>query len=268
MRVVRRRFLSLAAAATVAPVASRLARSQDKSPSISQGTAPVFPGAQWEVASPEELGWSIQALAEANRLFDTLPPASMVVIDRGRVVVARGDSAKRVKVSSVRKSILSALYGTPVRDGSINLDDSLERLGIDDDPPLTQNEKQATLRMLLQSRSGVYHSYVGGTPDMREKMHPREAHLAVSGDEDDGGPAVARAFEIDLPPIDLDRVAEVTARGGAAQAKHPLQAQRADAVLLAGDKPHGKKPHPQRLVRVLQYSPSRQRYLPAAGSTA
>ena len=94
MRVVRRRFLSLAAAATVAPVASRLARSQDKSPSISQGIAPVFPGAQWEVASPEELGWSIQALAEANRLFDTLPPASMVVIDRGRVVVARGRFGK------------------------------------------------------------------------------------------------------------------------------------------------------------------------------
>ena len=63
-----------------------------------------------------------------------------------------------------------------MRDGSINLDDSLERLGIDDDPRLTQNEKQATLRMLLQSRSGVYHSYVGGTPDMREKMPPREAH--------------------------------------------------------------------------------------------
>lgn len=176
MRVIRRRFLSLAAAASAAPVASRLAWSQDKSPSISQGTAGVFPGAQWEVASPEELGWSIRGLAEANRLFDTLPPASMVVVDRGRVVAARGDSAKRVKVSSIRKSILSALYGTPVRGGSINLDDSLERLGIEDDPLLTQNEKQATLRMLLQSRSGVYHSYVGGTPDMREKMPPREAH--------------------------------------------------------------------------------------------
>ncbi len=57
-----------------------------------------------------------------------------------------------------------------------NLDDTLEELEIDDDPPLTQREKQATLRMLLQSRSGVYHSYVGGTPDMRERMPAREAH--------------------------------------------------------------------------------------------
>ena len=124
-----------------------------------------------------ELGWSIQGLAEAYQLFATLPPASMVVIDRGRIVVAWGDSARRVKLSSIRKSLLNALYGTPVHDEQINLDDTLEELGIDDDPPLTQREKQATLRMLLQSRSGVYHSYVGGTPDMRERRMPaREAH--------------------------------------------------------------------------------------------
>src|SRR5450759_1910541 len=54
----------------------------------------------------------------------------------------------------------------------------------------------------------------------------------------------------------------------AAQAEHPLQAQRADAVLLAGNEPHGEKPHPQRLARVLQHSSGRQRYLPIAGSTA
>src|ERR1019366_9584749 len=34
------------------------------------------------------------------------------------------------------------------------------------------------------------------------------------------------------------------------------------------DEPHGEKPHPQRLARVLQHSSSRQRYLPIAGSTA
>jgi CubicO group peptidase (beta-lactamase class C family) len=120
--------------------------------------------------------WSIDGLAEANRFFDTLPPASMVVVDRGRLVVAWGDSARRVKLSSVRKSLLSALYGNPVRNGRINLDDTLEHLGIDDDPPLTQVEKQASLRMLLESRSGVYHSYVGGTPDMRERMPTRGSH--------------------------------------------------------------------------------------------
>jgi hypothetical protein len=86
------------------------------------------------------LGWSIQGLAETYQLFATLPPTSMVV-DRGRIVVAWGDSARRVKLSSIRKSLLKALCGTPVHDGRIDLDDPLEELDIDDDPPLTQREK-------------------------------------------------------------------------------------------------------------------------------
>jgi hypothetical protein len=104
MRVIRRRFLSLAVAWAAAPFALRLARSQVEAPSTS-GRAPfVFPGAQWEAASPVKLGWSIQGLAEAYQLFATVPPASMVVVDRGQIVVAWGDSARQVKLSSIRKS--------------------------------------------------------------------------------------------------------------------------------------------------------------------
>ena len=115
----------------------QLARPQVEVPSTSQGSHFVFPGAQWEAASPVKLGWSIQGLVEAYQLFATLPPASMVVIDRGQIVVAWGDSARRVKLSSIRKSLVNALYGTPVHDGRINLDHTLEGLEIDDDPPLT-----------------------------------------------------------------------------------------------------------------------------------
>jgi CubicO group peptidase (beta-lactamase class C family) len=69
-----------------------------------------------------------------------------------------------VKVSSVRKSFLSALYGPHVR------------AGIDDEPPLTAAEKTATLRMVLQARSGVYHPYVGGLLADREAMPARGSH--------------------------------------------------------------------------------------------
>jgi CubicO group peptidase (beta-lactamase class C family) len=151
MGVIRRRFLSLAAAAAATPFALRLARSQVEAHSTSRETHFAFPGAQWEAASLAELGWSIQGLTEAYQLFANLPAASMVVIDRGRIVVAWGDSARRVNLSSIRKSLLNALHGTPVHDGRINLDDTLETLEIDDDPPLTQGERQATLRMLLQA---------------------------------------------------------------------------------------------------------------------
>jgi CubicO group peptidase (beta-lactamase class C family) len=176
MGVVRRQFLSLTAAAVATPFAPQFARPQVGVPSTSSRPNFVFPGVQWEAASPAELGWSIQGLTEAYRVFAALPPASMVVIDRGRAVVVWGDSARRVKLSSIRKSLLSALYGTPVHDGRIKLTDTLEKLEIDDDPQLTQGERQATLQMLLQARSGVYHSYVGGTPHMRELMPERGAH--------------------------------------------------------------------------------------------
>ena len=48
----------------------------------------------------------------------------------------------------------------------------------------------------------------------------------------------------------------------AAQPEHPLQAQGADAVLLAGDEPHRQEPHPQRLACVLKHRAGRQRCAP------
>ena len=77
---------------------------------------------------------------------------------------------------SVRKSILSALYENHVGAGRIDLNATIEQVGLDDDPPLTEEERHATLRMLLQSRSGVYHSIVGGTPEMRATNLPRGSH--------------------------------------------------------------------------------------------
>jgi CubicO group peptidase (beta-lactamase class C family) len=81
-----------------------------------------------------------------------------------------------VKVSSVRKSFLSALYGPHVRAGRLDLMTTLAELGIDDEPPLTAAEKTATLRMVLQARSGVYHPYVGGLLADREAMPARGSH--------------------------------------------------------------------------------------------
>jgi CubicO group peptidase (beta-lactamase class C family) len=136
----------------------------------------VFPGATWEKTTPAEIGWSTQKLQQAHEFFQTLPSSSVIVIDRGRLVLEWGDLAKRIKLSSVRKSLLSALYGIYVRAGSIGLDKTLDQLGIDDEPPLTPEEKQATLRTVIQARSGVYHSYVGGTPDMRDRLPLRGSH--------------------------------------------------------------------------------------------
>lgn len=122
------------------------------------------------------MGWSRTKLAEARKFYDTLPAASLFVVDHGKVVVEWGDPAMKIKISSMRKSLLSALYGIYAGKGEIELDRTVGELGIDDDPPLTLQEKQATVRMLLQARSGIYHSYVAGTPAMREKMPVRGSH--------------------------------------------------------------------------------------------
>ena len=141
-----------------------------------QTPATTYPSAAWDKVDAARSGWSSEKLAEARRYFDGLADGSAVVIEHGRVVVEWGDPAKRVKLSSVRKSFLSALYGIHVRAGRLNLSKTLAQLGIDDQPPLTTAEKAATLRMVLQARSGVYHPYVGGLLADREAMPPRGSH--------------------------------------------------------------------------------------------
>ena len=142
-----------------------------------QAPANIFPGKTWTKAAPEESGWSVAGLQEARKYFDTLPPANLVVADRGRVVVEWGDPAMKIMVRSMRKSILSVLYGMDLPGSKLDLEMTVGQLGIDDDPSLTEEEKKATVRMLLEARSGVYHSCVGMTPAMRESMPPRGSHV-------------------------------------------------------------------------------------------
>jgi CubicO group peptidase (beta-lactamase class C family) len=143
---------------------------------IDKTTNNVFPGKTWVKVSPEQLGWSASGLQEARKYFDTLPPANLMVVDRGRAVVEWGDPAMKIMVSSMRKSILSVLYGIDLPGSKLDLDTPVGQLGIDDDPPLTAEEKKATVKMLLQARSGVYHSYVGGTPAMLNSKPERGSH--------------------------------------------------------------------------------------------
>ncbi len=73
--------------------------------------------------------------------------------------------------------MLNSLIGIAVAEGKINLSDTLEKLGIDDNKPsLTDVEKQATVRDLLEARSGVYHPTDYETKGMIEKKPQRGSH--------------------------------------------------------------------------------------------
>jgi CubicO group peptidase (beta-lactamase class C family) len=114
-----------------------------------------FPRAQWERAANH--GWSADLLAQARTYSEHAGSTAVVIAQHGRVIAEWGDPTHKSPIASVRKSLLSALYGIAVADGKIRLDATLAELGIDDKQPLTDAEKQATIADLLTTRSGVYH---------------------------------------------------------------------------------------------------------------
>jgi CubicO group peptidase (beta-lactamase class C family) len=132
------------------------------------------PGAGWEMyATPEEAGWASEKLAVARELYEKCGSDAFMAVYDGAVVVAWGDVSRRFMCHSVRKSYLSALIGIFVAEGKITLDKTLAELGIDDEPPLTDEEKQARVIDLLRSRSGVFHAAAYETPAMKEKRPKR-----------------------------------------------------------------------------------------------
>jgi CubicO group peptidase (beta-lactamase class C family) len=146
---------------------TRIAAAQDR-----------FPGAEWDHVAPTQDGWSDSGLAAAKDWSEQKVRATAVmVIHHGAVVAEWGDTAKRAELASVRKSLLSALIGQAVAQHEIGLSSTLADLGIDDNAPsLTDTEKQATVQMLLEARSGIYHPALYETRGMAAARPFRESH--------------------------------------------------------------------------------------------
>jgi CubicO group peptidase (beta-lactamase class C family) len=135
------------------------------------------PGTEWEHAAPAASGWSEAGLAQARAFSEQMHSSAVVIVQHGKVVAEWGDTTKPTELASIRKSLLSALIGIAVADHRINLDSTLGELGIDDNPPgLTDVEKGATVRQLLQARSGVYHPALYETAGMAKRRPPRGSH--------------------------------------------------------------------------------------------
>lgn len=123
---------------------------------------------EWkQYADPAEAGFSVTELNEARRYADSVRSAAVMVVHRGLVVAAWGDINRKLGLHSVRKSLVSALYGIAVTEGKIDLDTNLAQLGIDERESLTPVEKQAKIRDLISARSGVYlpAAYAGSEQD-------------------------------------------------------------------------------------------------------
>lgn len=118
----------------------------------------VYPAAEWErLSAPECAGWSPEGLDRVRERLSGLTTTAFMAIVDGRVLMEYGDPTAVSYLASVRKSVLSMLYGIYVEGGVVDLDATLEQLGIDDVQGLTPEEKQARVRDLLAARSGVFH---------------------------------------------------------------------------------------------------------------
>jgi CubicO group peptidase (beta-lactamase class C family) len=143
-------------------------------PSISN----EYPASHWmRYESAEEAGWSVPALADAQRFSEEIGSAAVMVVFGGAVLAHWGDIDRRYLCHSIRKSILSALYGEAVAQRAVHLQETLGSLGIDDDPPLSELEKRARVVDLLTSRSGVY------LPAAYEGQHATDAKPARGSHE-------------------------------------------------------------------------------------
>lgn len=138
----------LPVAAGVAPVV----RAQVAAP------AAVYPTTDWtHHARPEAAGYSSAGIERARERLASLPSTALMAIVGGRVLFQYGDVDTVSYLASVRKSVLSMLYGIYVDRGVIDLGRTLSELGIDDVQGLTDAEKRARVEDILSARSGIFH---------------------------------------------------------------------------------------------------------------
>jgi CubicO group peptidase (beta-lactamase class C family) len=158
----------------------------------------VYPGNEWEtIANPEDVGYSAEILEKVHKYADAIETTGLVVVVGGRVLVQYGDVEQLSYLASVRKSILAMLYGNYVADGTIDLNWTLEDLGMDDVQGLLPIEKQATVEHLITARSGVYHpaSNAGdNTADAPERGTQRPGQYLLYNNWDFN--AAGAAFEL------------------------------------------------------------------------
>ena len=124
------------------------------------GSAESLPPGATDMPSvdPEAMGYDAQRLAALARAIvkHDVPTEAMVVVVGGKVIFTYGDVSRPAELSSCWTSLLSILYGRFVQMKRINLDETLESIGITDNVKLERRERSARVRDLIASRSGCY----------------------------------------------------------------------------------------------------------------
>ena len=139
--------------------------------------SPALAAAHWQqYASPAVAGYDAARLDLARRYADSVRSGAVMVSVNGVALAAWGDVERKLELHSVRKSLVSALFGIAAARQQVNLDATLGELGITDRTPLTTLERGAHIRDLLAARSGVYlpSAYAGREQD--DERPKRDSH--------------------------------------------------------------------------------------------
>ena len=111
-----------------------------------------------------DISWNRQKLDEIIEYLNEIGATTFLLVTGGNVVLSHGNVEIPYDVHSIRKALLSAIVGQHLGEGSnrINLESTLEELGINDHPnPLTKSQQKAKVIHLIKSISGINHKAAG-----------------------------------------------------------------------------------------------------------
>jgi CubicO group peptidase (beta-lactamase class C family) len=117
----------------------------------------VFPGDEWETATPASQGMDAELLAQAKAWLESHNSKSGAVIRHGRIVAEWyfGDADRYAKFAaySTTKSLSSMAAGLAIADGKLALDHTVGRYFPDAAP---EGKRAVTVKQLLSMTSGVH----------------------------------------------------------------------------------------------------------------
>lgn len=117
----------------------------------------VFPGADWETATPASQGMDTTGLEKAKTWLESHNSKSGVVIRHGRIVAEWyfGDATRQSKFAaySTSKSLSSMATGLAIADGKLALDHTVGKYLPDASP---ERKRAITVKQLLSMSSGVH----------------------------------------------------------------------------------------------------------------
>lgn len=119
----------------------------------------VFPGEDWETASPNSQGMDAEGLDKARAWLESHHSKSGVVIRHGRIVAewyfGEANAKSKFAAYSTSKSLSSMATGLAIADGRLTLNDTVGQY-IPDAAP--EAKKSVTVKQLLSMTSGVHNN--------------------------------------------------------------------------------------------------------------